>query len=336
MQTEYQQARVRGFTLVELLVVIAIIGILVALLLPAIQAAREAARRSQCTNNLRQIGLALSNYESAKKSYPPGRLNCDAGSLYSDCQFDRLDHINRSSMSGFVLILPQLEDQALYDQSGGEEQDDAIWRQNGKWKTVPARVAVVETRPQTFVCPSSTSEPVAENSEDGILLATGTYAFVHGRRGPSWMPKGGVQLFLKTRNTGVFNYMRRIPSRQVTDGLSHTMFVGEVLQAHTVWNRNVWSVATRIVDSLRTTENPLNTPPNSKDATYWFDGGSSDVYNGAFGSEHPGGGNFVFGDGHVEFVSESITDSIYQANATMACEDGIGSGSVDCQLPELF
>src|SRR5688572_24876547 len=76
-----QTRRLRGFTLVELLVVIAIIGVLVALLLPAVQAAREAARRTTCVNNVKQMALAAANYESAKKCFPPGRLNPDAARL---------------------------------------------------------------------------------------------------------------------------------------------------------------------------------------------------------------------------------------------------------------
>jgi prepilin-type N-terminal cleavage/methylation domain-containing protein/prepilin-type processing-associated H-X9-DG protein len=330
--------RHEGFTLVELLVVIAIIGILVALLLPAIQAAREAARRSQCTNNLKQIGLAIINYEIARKEYPPGRLNCDAGSPYYDCRYDLLDQNARSSMSGFVLILPYLEEQALFDQAG-VDQDDAIWRWNAKWKSNPARVAVVEARPSVYVCPSNTSLPTVEPRPDttqfpGIAIASGTYAFVQGKRGPSWMGTNGP-LYVKTRNTGVFHYFRTVSGKQITDGLSDTMLVGEVLKSHTPGNRSIWSNGARLLDSMRTTENPLNTPPNSIDATS-FPAGSipPEVENGAFGSEHPGGANFVFGDGRIEFILDSIADELYQAGATIDCQDGLEGSPVDCQLPD--
>ncbi len=108
-----------GFTLVELLVVIAIIGMLVTLLLPAVQSAREAARRSACSNNLKQIGLALTNYEGAIGAYPPGRMGCNG------CQQDVCTDnpgYQRPATSGFVMLLPMLEEQGLYDQFGNFEK----------------------------------------------------------------------------------------------------------------------------------------------------------------------------------------------------------------------
>ena len=107
----------RAFTLVELLVVIAIIGILIALLLPAVQAAREAARRSQCTNNLKQLGLALQNYHNVNKKFPPGRYGCD-GYRGAECAIANTQLQYYCNMSGFVLLLPFLEEQVLYTQLG--------------------------------------------------------------------------------------------------------------------------------------------------------------------------------------------------------------------------
>lgn len=321
----------KGFTLVELLVVIAIIGILVALLLPAVQAAREAARRAECTSNQKQVGLALLNYEASHGSLPPGRVHCDE-SIKDECASDLPDErYNRGTMGGFVLVLPYLEEQALFDSCGGPDDLDAIWKYNGLWKNLPNRVAAVASRPAAYTCPSSASEPFAEEYRDDTAAGTGDYAFVHGKRGPSWMNEDGSNFTVKLHNTGAFNYLTRVKLRRITDGLSKTMFVGEVLEAHTKYNQNIWTIGMRVRDSLRMTENPLNTPPNSQDATalFEFDGSSALYFNAAFGSEHPSGGNFVYGDGHVEFIAEDIDDELYQSGSTINCQDGIGLAE-DC------
>src|SRR3954452_17405253 len=124
----------RGFTLVELLVVIAIIGILVALLLPAIQAAREAARRMSCSNNLKQIGVGEANYELSHKELPPARPGPDSTSSREVISVGRPagpratggKGYERSGASGFVLMLPFMEDQALYDQFD-IDRGDGMW-----------------------------------------------------------------------------------------------------------------------------------------------------------------------------------------------------------------
>ena len=317
-----------GFTLVELLVVIAIIGILVALLLPAVQAAREAARRSQCVNNLKQVGLAIVNYESAKRELPPGRITCEVGSVYREWCDETPDTIDdRGVTSGFVLLLPYMEEQALFDQSG-IGTPTTIWFYNGAWETIPERVNVVETRVQSLVCPSDTSGAISESAIDAdIVPATGSYAFVMGINGPEYQGSAPV----KHLNTGVFQYHRVFEARQITDGMSKTIFVGEVREGDKPWNGNVWSQALRHTHSLRSTENPLNTPPNTANlalATRMIHQGQY-ALNGAFGSEHPGGANFVFGDGHVEFFTDDIESVLYNASATMRCGDGAGEPG-DC------
>ena len=135
----------RGFTLVELLVVIAIIGVLVALLLPAVQAAREAARRMSCSNNLKQYGIAQLNYESTKKTFPPARPGPDATSSQEVRSIGRPagprasggNGYERSGVSGFVLVLPFMEQQALYNQFD-IDRGDGVWLSSVSqvsWKT---------------------------------------------------------------------------------------------------------------------------------------------------------------------------------------------------------
>ncbi|MGD9128657.1 MAG: DUF1559 domain-containing protein, partial [Planctomycetia bacterium] len=158
--------RQKGFTLVELLVVIAIIGILIALLLPAIQAAREAARKLGCANNLKQIGLGIMNYESTHHHFPPGRVGCDRDSTGNYC-----NGIHQEvATSGFVAILPHLELQNIYDlfnfSSGPWTEQDA------SWITVGSNRDAVAQRPPVFVCPSDTAEPFYKDTASIPLTGT--------------------------------------------------------------------------------------------------------------------------------------------------------------------
>jgi len=296
----------RAFTLVELLVVIAIIGILVALLLPAVQAAREAGRRMSCSNNLKQICLALANYENAHKTFPPGRMSCD-GWNGGPCAGKKASQ--KPGTSGFVMILPQLEQQSLYDAFGGFQKgalhpvnqgtvgaDDSVG-----WSTGLADARA--TRPKVFVCPSDISKPLRGGD------ATGSYAFVHGTYGPSSTTS---QNPLKHYNTGMFMYLLTKKVADCKDGLSNTMFVGEVIESHTQECSNRWNVGSRHLDSLRSTENPLNTPCGK--------GIVLDLYgyktSGAFASYHPAGGQFGFGDGSVHFFTENMDLKTYRALST--------------------
>ncbi|MBN1911278.1 MAG: DUF1559 domain-containing protein [Pirellulales bacterium] len=293
-----------GFTLVELLVVIAIIGILIALLLPAVQAAREAARRIQCTNNLKQISLALANYEAVHGVYPPSRLGYD-GTSHPDQDL--------VGTSAFVLILPQLELQGLYDQF---DFSNGLWV-NGQsgytWlaPTSPNQEGIA-TRPDVYVCPSDESKPFSERPQAPldhwkVKAAVGSYATVAGSYGA-----GGGTSLMKYDNNGVIYYRSHHSVRDIRDGLSNTMFVGEVVEAHTINSSNVWTKGNREMDVHRSTSNPLNTWPG--EGIVMTDNGRRT--NGAFASRHPGGANFGFGDGHVTFIQENIPLDTYQALST--------------------
>ena len=174
--------RKQGFTLVELLVVIAIIGVLVALLLPAVQAAREAARRSQCTNNLKQIGLALLNYETAFKEFPSGRTGCERTTSDPSCANASLD-----GTSGFVPILPYLELQNVYDMF---DFSAFVWQGgNGSWRSVGRNEEAVSQRPTVYVCPSDQAEPIRVSTggvTEGLESGVASYALCMGSKGPSF------------------------------------------------------------------------------------------------------------------------------------------------------
>ncbi len=311
-----------AFTLVELLVVIAIIGVLIALLLPAVQAAREAARRTQCINNLKNIGLAIHSHLSAQRVFPAGRLGCDTWTQDS-CKGVPLE--NRVGTSAFVAILPYMEQQPLYDQFSIHDF------KNGPWLTVggggfttwiPDYVDAIGTRLSILVCPSDEAEPCCETLPNGqvmggghyvsagICAATGSYAPNLGTNGPPHSPFTDV----KSDNTGAFVYIRSLRESEFTDGLSSTLFVGEAIETSSLNSGIVWSLAYRLL-SLRTTRNPINTPPG-KGA--FLSNLHSRSLNGAFQSQHPGGSQFLFGDGHVSLVGENIDFVTYNALATRA------------------
>lgn len=302
----HNSRRTRGFTLIELLVVIAIIAVLIALLLPAVQQAREAARRSQCKNNLHQLGLALANYEETHSIYPPGRLGCD-GINTGPCNGN--PNYTRVGLSAFPLLLPQLEEANLYNQFNF---DNIAWGQIAGWE--PLNKVGVEARPEVLVCPSDVSQPSVLSN--GLEAATSSYALVHGTMGPS----NGISGNMKVFNTGPFNYKTAYRSRDMIDGLSSTMFVGEVKATHTEESYNRWTVSSRHLDCLRTTENPINTPPGTGITTSPYGIG----LNGAFGSEHVGGAQFLFGDGHVSFLGENMSLTIYRALSTRSGGETVG------------
>jgi prepilin-type N-terminal cleavage/methylation domain-containing protein len=313
-----------AFTLVELLVVIAIISILIMLLFPAIQAARESGRKSQCANNLRQIMSALANYETTVGVFPPGRMGCDGWNSLTDMRSLNVCRGNpgyaRPGTSGFVMILPQLEQQRLYDEFDpfekgavfpGSPSDVPDGTTNG-WQT-PRIAAALTVRPAVFVCPSNSTLP----TYNGGTYATGCYALCQGSHGPSF---GIDQIKVKHYNNGMFCYRTAYRRGHVRDGMSNTMFVGETVGGDGIESANVWTLGARHLHSMRSTDNPLNTRPG--EGIYVVTAGGDPLYNykanGAFASDHRGGAQFAFGDGRVKFLTENIDQATYQALSTRA------------------
>jgi len=323
-----------AFTLVELLVVIAIIGILIGLLLPAVNAARESGRRTQCTNQLKQIVTAMVNYETANRSFPAGRMGCDAYSgPGSPCSGQGSQ---TSGSSAFLAILPQLDSEPLYSSFQPFFTKGAVYpatkdSSTSGWNTPPAAQPLLNAllvRPPVFVCPSD--HATAANLILNPPTVTSSYALVMGELGanPVVVPgtsgnttlPAATELQQKYQNNGPFVYNLPRRSADVHDGLSNTMFVGETTDGQLPATMNSWVLSVAYLSSMRSTNNPLNAPPGSGTVAITNNGlsGLPSSATGAFASRHPAGANFAFGDGHVRYLSNQVDLATYQALSTIA------------------
>jgi prepilin-type N-terminal cleavage/methylation domain-containing protein len=280
-----------AFTLVELLVVIAIIATLIGLLLPAVQSARESARRSSCSNNLKQIALGMDLYESAKKAFPAGREGSDGGCPVQPAM--------GKNTSAFVQILPFIEQKGLHD---AYTQAAAATPVEGNIPGVFA-VQIFSQSPTTFRCPSTTGLFSGTNmTGPQPEVGYGSYAMCQGHQGPTY----GIACAVKSLNTGMALYVTRIKRKEIVDGTTKTLLIGEVQDVTTPPNK-FW-FANRHLDSMRSTDNPINTPWGSGVVLPPERGGA----NGAFGSKHRGGSQFASVDGSVRFVDEAIDLTLYR------------------------
>jgi prepilin-type N-terminal cleavage/methylation domain-containing protein/prepilin-type processing-associated H-X9-DG protein len=270
--------RSRGFTLVELLVVIAIIGILVALLLPAVQAAREAARRVSCLNNVTQTGLALHNFEFHFEALPPGVTNSD-GPIRNEAE--------GTHVSWIVKILPYLEQNPLaqrFDQEAGAYAD----------KNAQVRA----TQIRTLLCPS---DPGLATNKEGTVARSSYAGCYHDVEAP-----------INDDNHGLLFLNSKVRYSQIYDGSSSTILLGEAL---TAVDGLGWVSGTR--DTLRNTsaiEVPGPQfgsraggagPREEKDK-------SDSLFVGGFGGHHPGGINVGFADGSTRFLPQTIDKQTLQ------------------------
>jgi prepilin-type N-terminal cleavage/methylation domain-containing protein len=290
--------RLRGFTLIELLVVIAVIAVLVALLLPAVQQAREAARRTSCRNNLKQIGLALHNYLSRTDCYPPGYLSIvnpdgsEAGFGWAWGTF-LLGDLDQGPLLQQVTFTRDIADPV-----------NAVPRK----LSLPAHQCPSEVFNGIFTVDDQNGNPVAE-------VAHGSYVAVNGN--------GGVSGNEGT-NDGAFVRNRSFRPQHIIDGLSNTFFISEraTSMSFTTWTG---AVTNGIVPSIRD-------PSAAEEAGALVMGhcgphipNNPEVTDAdALSSFHPQGVHFLLGDGSVRFIGSSISVKLYDALASRAGGEVIG------------
>ena len=339
-----------AFTLVELLVVVTIIGVLVALLLPAVQSAYEASRRMACCNRLKQIGLALQNYAGVHGVFPPGAIlrntyQTTTAGKYSGESYDpwadaASDESGRHGTSWMLLILPFMEHTALFEQ----------WRFD---QSVIHNEAVAATDIGAFYCPSRRSGlrpedmlymfqqwPRGGNDYAGCIGAQNAFAnprtsyplvrkfcgakYVYDQP-PTGIAPNGMKYCLR----GIFAPNLATPLYQVSDGLSSTILTGEVRRVQ--WNGPVpegddyWAPCHTSVDGWAVAgSSTLFDTSSAYGVGTTVDegqpGGFNTDYFESAGSDHPGGSHFGMADGSIHFINETIDQIVYSYLGSMADE----------------
>jgi prepilin-type N-terminal cleavage/methylation domain-containing protein/prepilin-type processing-associated H-X9-DG protein len=289
-----------GFSLVEVLIVVAIIALLLGLLLPAIQSAREASRRSTCSNHLRQQVIATQNYESQHRVLPPGAIV--------------VPQEVRPGLCWRVVILSHMEDAALYQKLDVQP--------NG---TVANRVAARYV-PAVFQCPSGrNNEKYSDYPLSNYDAVSGAGSNAAEIRDLDDQFCGDIYL------DGIYYPGSRTRFKHITDGTSHTVALGERKYDLYTWLDGVnWYSAPDVEMCAYATKN-MRYPLNADAAEFGYSVSDTDAPAGAvknivrndlfFGSAHPGGALFAFADGSVDFIRDEIDFLIYKGMATKAGQE---------------
>jgi prepilin-type N-terminal cleavage/methylation domain-containing protein/prepilin-type processing-associated H-X9-DG protein len=292
-----------GFTLVELLVVIAIIGILIALLLPAVQSAREAARRMGCANNLKQIGLAMQNYHSAHQVFPPGAITRLA---ISNCQLVGDESADAGAPWG-VMIAPYLEDSAQFQKYDFRKSFAPL-----HWNTGSGNWAVQFRPNPKYHCPSDPNS-TADSPNTNYYGCQGGGATPLCRAGGD-----AARVFFQN---GIFFNNSSVKIAHVTDGSSNVFLVGETkycphklsavsTDAYVSWDSGlrVYAGGTMAyVTVLCAAMEQINSSTIDPSKTY-----PASVSTRTFGSRHPGGCHFAMADASVHFLAETIDLTLFR------------------------
>jgi prepilin-type N-terminal cleavage/methylation domain-containing protein/prepilin-type processing-associated H-X9-DG protein len=322
-----------AFTLIELLVVIAIIGILIALLLPAVQAAREAARQLQCSGNLKQLGLAAASHEEAQGWFPTGGWGWDWVG-------DPDRGFGRDQPGGWVFnILPYMEQQALWEMASDGDRDHHTQAQLDNARSV------CRTPISLMCCPSRRSAIPYPKPQDGMfvaynasdnsssatnLAARSDYAACAGSQGVSQWNGGPASLAAAATfswqadaaHTGISYQGSQITMGNISDGASNTVLVGEKYL-----NPDNYSDGIDLADNenMYTGYNNDNFRVTSATPMQDQPGYASET---AFGSAHSGGCHFVFCDGSVKMLNYSISTTIYNAIGNRKDGQAVDAGSL--------
>jgi prepilin-type N-terminal cleavage/methylation domain-containing protein len=295
----------RAFTLIELLVVIAIIAVLIALLLPAVQQAREAARRTQCKNNLKQIGLALHNYHDVFKMFPSGWIAVDDTGAPSA-------HEGTSGVGWGTMILPYIEQANVYRQFNASLP-----------LTDPLNGPFLRNQIPGFKCPSDPQQDYFAIYEEGggALLTELPIANYIGSFGPEELDgceNSAGTLPVMTDGTckgsGVFHHNSSVRIAWITDGTTNSLMVGERRTNPKLGWFSSWpGMIAEGEEAFQRVCGSADHPPN--DPSAHFDD---------FSSHHTGGAHFCLGDGSVRFLSENIDKTVYQSLSTIQGSEVVG------------
>jgi prepilin-type N-terminal cleavage/methylation domain-containing protein/prepilin-type processing-associated H-X9-DG protein len=292
-----------AFTLIEILVVIAIIGVLIALLIPAVQSARESARQIQCSNNLRQIGLAMHAYHEAHESFPCGAavgLLQSTGGMYGTPTGTR---------EGWrVIILPFLEERGRHNAYDFAES-----------LCVDVDNRLSSQRISAYVCPSDGRQPLDPHMQSVFKWRTANYTGVSGARGWKSLESSHCGPYA---TDGVLYPLSGVRIEDISDGTSQTLLVGEQANWLRVWTAGAYKTNIYGPDnhycvfSAKNVVWPLNTDPSERkynharaDQNCLF----NDIF---FSSRHGDGVSFLFADGHVDFISQAIDLETLKDQAT--------------------